>query len=329
MNDHQGPAELVLTAAVARRYYLLGQAKTEIAEALGISRFKVARLLEAARAEGVVRIEIVRQGALDVERSARLQELYGLRHALVVDCATLDPPAVRGQLGRAAADLLGELLTPDDVLGLPWSRGVRAVVDALGDLPRVDVVQLTGALALVTEDSSAVDVVRRAARATGGTPHLFFAPFLLDDAASAGAIRRQPQVAGALAQIARVTVALVGVGAWAPGQSTIHDVATAEERSEAAAAGVVGEAAGILIDREGREVRTTLSDRLVNLDYAELVAVRDAVAVVAGAAKSEAVEAAVRGGLVTGLVCDADLADALLATPPRGVERHGAEPAPA
>jgi len=69
----EGPAELVLQAAVARRHYLQNRSKVEIADELGISRFKVARLLEAARERGLVRIEIVRQGALDVDLSAQLQ----------------------------------------------------------------------------------------------------------------------------------------------------------------------------------------------------------------------------------------------------------------
>src|SRR5690349_23179508 len=113
-----GPAELVLLAAVARRHYLHQQSKVEIAEELGISRFKVARLLESARDRGLVRIEIVRQGSLDVDASARLQERFGLAHAVVVDTADADTGAVRHLLGRAAADLLSDALADGDVSGL-------------------------------------------------------------------------------------------------------------------------------------------------------------------------------------------------------------------
>jgi transposase len=38
-----------LTVAIARRFYLEGKSKVEIAAELGVSRFKVARLLDAAR----------------------------------------------------------------------------------------------------------------------------------------------------------------------------------------------------------------------------------------------------------------------------------------
>ena len=41
-----GPAALVLTATVARRFYLDGASKSDIAAELGLSRFKVARMLD-------------------------------------------------------------------------------------------------------------------------------------------------------------------------------------------------------------------------------------------------------------------------------------------
>jgi DNA-binding transcriptional regulator LsrR (DeoR family) len=307
-----GPAELVLTAAVARRHYLHQQSKVEIAEDLGISRFKVARLLDAAREMGLVRIEIVRQGTLDLDASARLQEEFGLRHAVVVDVHDREAAALRHALGEAAAHLLQEVVTARDVIGLPWSRSVHAVVGALESLPPVEVVQLTGAIVLPDFDSSAVDIVRRASRLAGGTSRVFYAPFVLDDAASAEALRRQPPVAEGLARASSVTIAVVGIGAWAPGQSTIHDLLVAQERDELTRAGVVGELAGVFFDSAGRVCRPPVADRLITLDERALRAIPEVVAVVSGAAKADAVGAALRGGLAQSLVVDSELARALL-----------------
>lgn len=311
----EGPAGLVLLAAVARRHYLMHQSKVEIAEELGVSRFKVARMIEAARERGLVRIEIVRQGTLDVDTSARLQEEFRLAHAVVVDTADAvdtDPGTVRQQLGRAAADLLSEIVVAGDVLGLPWSRSVHAAVGALTGLAHVDVVQLTGAIALPDFDSSAVDIVRRAARVAGGRAHVFYAPFVLDSEDSADALRRQPAVAGGLSRASEVTKALVGVGRWASGESTIHDLLSDKERRALAREGVVGELAGVFFDADGQPLRTALTPRLITLDADQLAAIPEVVAVVAGASKLEAVSAALRGGLVQGLVTDATLARALL-----------------
>ena len=311
--DEDGPAELVMLAAVARRHYLQQQSKVEIAEELGISRFKVARMLEAARERGLVRIEIVRQGSLDVDASARLQEKFGLVHAVVVDAADAEPVAVRQQLGRAAADLLAEVLVDGDVLGLPWSRNVHSMVASLTSLPRVDVVQLTGAIALPDFDSSAVDIVRRAARLSGGRAHVFYAPFVLDSKSSADALRRQRGVVDGLARASAVTKAVVGIGAWQAGQSTIHDLLDDAEQRDLARRGVVGELAGIFFDGSGKPLRPKVAARLITMDPDDLVRVPEVIAVASGAAKAAAVRAALDGGLVHGLVVDVNLADVLLA----------------
>ena len=89
--DSAGPAQLVLLAAVARRYFLDGRSKVEIAEEFGFSRFKVARLIDAARESGVVHIEIRHVDGIDVDLSARLQERFRLQHAVVVDTPNDDP----------------------------------------------------------------------------------------------------------------------------------------------------------------------------------------------------------------------------------------------
>jgi DNA-binding transcriptional regulator LsrR (DeoR family) len=308
-----GPAELVLLAAVARRHYLHQQSKVEIADELGISRFKVARLLESARDRGLVRIEIVRQGSLDVDASARLQERFGLTHAVVVHTADADPVAVRQQLGRAAAELLSEVLTEDDVLGLPWSRNVHAMVGALTSLPRVVVVQLTVAIALPYFDSSGVDIVRGAARLGGGSARVFYAPFVLDTRASADALRRQPAVAEGLARASAVTKAVVGIGHWSPGGSTIHDLLDPEEQVDLANRGVVGELAGVFFDANGKPLRPRVAGRLVTIDAESLRVIPEVVAVASGAPKGPAVRAALEGHLVQGLVVDQELAEALLA----------------
>src|SRR3954453_23229532 len=113
---HDGPARVVLTASVARRYYLDGRSKVEIAEEFGLSRFKVARLLDAARESGLVRIEIGHPGLIDVDLSARLQSAFRVRHAVVVNTPAESPASRRKLLGQVAADLLAEVTGPDYVL---------------------------------------------------------------------------------------------------------------------------------------------------------------------------------------------------------------------
>jgi DNA-binding transcriptional regulator LsrR (DeoR family) len=307
-----GPAQLVLTASVARRYYLDGCSKTEIAQEFDLSRFKVARLLQTARATGLVRIEIDHPGALDVDRSSRLQAAYHLRHAIVIDELDEQPSVLWRHLGEAAAALLSEILTSGDVLGLAWARSVGAMAGALTRLPALPVVQLTGTSvrAGATEGSSAA--VREVARASGGRAYFFSAPLLTADAAAARAQRRQPAVTRALDQFPSVTKAVLGIGLFQAGQSTLYDALDHREQQGLRRRGVCADVSGVLVDVDGNAV-SELADRLIGVSAAELRRIPEVLAVGYGAATAPAVRAALSGGLVNGLVTHAALADVLLA----------------
>src|ERR1700735_4504269 len=117
------PSEVVLAARVARQFYLEGVSKVDIADRLGISRFRVARLLDSARETGMVRIENgVPGGNLDAGLSAELCSVFGLKHAFVFNLPDEDLPALRQRMGEVAGQALMDIVTPDDVLGLSWSR---------------------------------------------------------------------------------------------------------------------------------------------------------------------------------------------------------------
>ena len=306
-----GPAELVLTATVARRFYLEGVSKSDIAAELGMSRFKVARMLDRARETGLVRIELDTRGEIDLDLSVRLRSAHGLRHCVVIDPPEDDEVLLRTALGRAAAELLDEIVEPGDVLGLAWARSLMAMRTALTTLPACDVVQLTGALSLPSDDSS-IELVRDLARKSNGQGYFYYAPMVLPDAATAKTLRTQPDIARAIERYPDVTKAVIGVGAWQQGLSTVVGALTEEERRQIYDLGVRAELSGVQIDGEGSPVSTPLTDRLIGIDAQQLHAVPDVIAVAYGTAKADAVGAGIRGGFITSLVTHTALARELL-----------------
>jgi DNA-binding transcriptional regulator LsrR (DeoR family) len=309
---HDGPARVVLTASVARRYYLDGRSKVEIAEEFGLSRFKVARLLDAARESGLVRIEIRHQGEIDVDLSARLQDRFGLQHSVVVDTPDDDAESLRGRLGREAARLLAEILTPGDVLGLVWARAVSAMARELPPLPGTPVVQLSGALSLPGGPDTSVDVVRDVAGRSGGVAHVFYAPLTVPDAATARALRGQPEVARAFSQLPSVTKAVGGVGLWEAGQSTLYDTSSEHDRRALRELGVCADISGVFLSADGEPVPTELADRMIAISAEEMRTIPEVIVIPYGIRKAPAVRAALRSGLVGGIVTHATLARAVL-----------------
>lgn len=309
-----GPAQLVLTASVARRYYLDGKSKVEIAQEYQLSRFKVARLLELAMTSGMVRIDIIHPGILDVTLSGELSDAYHLQHAVVVDTIEERSEPLRQQIGRAAAQLLSEIVTADDVLGLGWARSLMAMRAELTQLAPCSVVQLTGALSRPDVDESSIELVRDIARIAKGPAYCFYAPMIVPDATTAATLRHQPEVATAFAQFASVTKAVVGVGSWDPPYSTVYDATPAADRESLQRLGVRADVSGTLLDADGAAIQTLLTARMIGIDAAQLRQIPEVIALCYGPdEKARAVRAAILGGCVSSLVTHTTFARALLA----------------
>ena len=306
------PSEVVMAARAARQFYLEGLSKVDIADRLGISRFRVARLLDAARESGMVRIEIgLPGGTLDAGLSAELCSAFGLRHAFVFSLTDDDVPALRQRLGEAAGQALMDIITPDDVLGMAWARALSGLTAALTRFPPCPIVQLTGAVPQ-PDGSDLLDLVRGVARVGGGRAHVFYAPMIVADPETAAAIRRQPDVADAFALVPSVTIAMLSIGAWKPGLSTIFDALTPAERKAMAEIGVHTDIGGAFFDVNGAPLATPLDSRMIITPGPVLASIPTVLAVAYGAGKTSSVLAVLRGKVVNGLVTHTSLARDLL-----------------
>lgn len=307
--------ELHAAALVARRYYLDNQSKIDIAADLGISRFKVARLLEMARAEGIVTIEVHDPRGIDPDLSEALRAALGIRRALVLDAA----PQPRTQVGALAAQYLRETVKPHAVVGLAWSRSTQALVEHLHDLPPCTVVQLCGVIPQAAGEEHNVELVRRAAQNVGATAVTFYAPLVVPDAATATTLRRQPGIADALRRCDHLSVAVIAVGMWAPGDSTVYDALPARQRAVFAKRGAVAESSGLLVAADGRPLHDGLQKRAIAVTESQLRRADDVVALAIEPHRTPAIRALTRSGIVSALITHRAVAERLLAEqPPSG-----------
>jgi len=307
-----GPLEVITAAQVARAFYLGGRSKVEIAGDLGVTRLKVARLLDLARSGGMVRITVVGAGSVDLDLSTRLCEVFGLKHAVVANTSHGDDGETREQLGAVAADLLSEISGPEDVLGIGWARVVLEMATRLHGLQVDRVVQLTGALTRPDVEPSSVDIVRTIAREAGAESSVFYAPMVVSDEQTAQGLYRQDQIAEAVARFDTVTKAVVGVGGWDPPASTLYDALTPAERLVMRSRGVRADLSGVLLDAHGDAVDTPLSRRIIAISAPQLQRVPEVIGVAYGVEKVPAAHAGIRGGYLDALVTHTEFARALL-----------------
>ena len=301
--------DLIETAAVARRHYLDGRTKVQIAEEFGISRFKVTRLLNEALKQGIVTITVSLPNAVDAELSVRLCKQFGLKRAVVVAPPDESPDAVRNSIGQAAARLLMETIRAGDVVGIANGRTISATTRHITSLAPCDVVQLTG-MALSLEADS-VELVRRVSAISGGTPHAIYAPLTVGADTTAVALRADPNIMQAIELFPKVTIALVAVGSWEPPDSQLLQSLTPAERKLLLAQGVCADVAGGLLDSQGRSM-DDLAGRTIGISLEELRRIPNLVVIGGGTRKINAIHAVLKSHLASVLVTDVSVARAIL-----------------
>jgi DNA-binding transcriptional regulator LsrR (DeoR family) len=304
-----GPDELFQRAVVARRYYLEGRTRIQIADEFGISRFKVARMLDEAVESGMVDIRIHNPGSIDVDLSTALQRKYGLEHAYAVAADTSSPAHRVDAVAKAMAELLQSILRDGDVVGVDCGRTLTHIASHLTSLPTCDVVQLTGMAGAIT--SNGADLVRRISEVSGGKSWPLYVPLVVPDARTAGSLAGNRQIQETVGRQAKVSCAIVSVGAWSPGASQVYESLSRDEALQLEAAGVCAETCALLLNSDGKRM-PGLDERRMGIDEAALRAIPTVIAIATGPEKVAATRAVLRSGLASSLVTDIDVAAAVL-----------------
>ncbi|WP_150109987.1 sugar-binding transcriptional regulator [Crystallibacter crystallopoietes] len=303
------PQELIQLAYVSKRYFKDGRTRVQIAEEMGLSRFKVARLIQKALDTGVVKIQIEVPGPIDVDLSLELQEKFQLRTALVVVTAVDTDEQIRSALGQVTADLLSETVREDEVVGLSAGRTLIEMSQQIHAVAHCDVVQLTGVADPLRERG--MMAVNRFSALSGGELYSLPAPLVATDDDAAAVMRRQPAMQRTLKRMSAVTKAVVTIGSW-PHGSLLHDsLVPSGEAAALIAQGVVAEIGTTLLSAGGKII-DTLDNRTIGMTAAELQAVPEVIAVGGGQHKLSAVRAVLASQLPSTLVTDAATARALL-----------------
>lgn len=301
----------LLTVRVAELYYDEDKTQDEIGALLGITRWKVGRLLTQARDRGIVRIEIIHPRArrLGVERE--LKERFGLKDAVVVP----ESDDMLSRVAQAAADYLTSLRPVPRVLGISWGRTLDSVADNLvnGWTSGVTVVQINGGVSLNRRPGTASTTAAEIAHKGGGQAVLLPSPAILERFETAQAISGDRTVAAVLERATTATAYLYSAGV-ADSSSILVDAGylSPADVQELVRKGAVGDVVGRYIDANGNPVDPGLDERTVGLGLDQLRSADTAIFVVAGEAKHDIARAVVTSSLCSVIVTDEVTAAALL-----------------
>lgn len=311
--------DLRLPLRAAMLYYVDGLTHAAIAQRLGVSRATSGRLVARAKAEGLVRIEIVspeeQQARANLERA--LEDELGLAEAVVVAGGTDNSEAIAASTGAAAARVLTRRVRKTDRVGVAWGQTMSAMANSLpkGAARCSEVVMIDGPTNSAAFHTRGEYVVSRCADALGATGYLLAAP-LYADPATVTSLRQDSVISQTLDRGRNCDIALFSVGDVSTSATLFADsLLHPEMLDELAGLGAVGDACGRFFRLDGSAVEGPLVERTVSIGLDDLRDVPVSVLAAGGARKAEAVRGAINAGIVDVLVTDEDVAQAILSAP--------------
>jgi deoxyribonucleoside regulator len=295
-------------------YYEHDLTQAEVGARMGFSRPKVSKLLAEGKERGLVKIEIAEPADDLVPLEIAVEDRHGLREAVVV-ATSEDRETTELSAGRAGAALLARVCTPQTVLGISWGVSMRALADAtpVRSFRCKKVVPLVGGMGKAHIRLHSNEVCAALAEKLEAEHLTLAAPAIARSSLSRAELAALPGIGDTLAEGAACDVAVVGIGGILPTSTMVEaGYFTLEEFLGLRERGIVGDVCCHFLDAAGRTRYPELSERIVGLTPDELRAIDKTIGIATGAEKAPGVAAVARGGFIKALVCDRELAQALL-----------------
>ena len=308
----------LLAVRAAELYYEEDKTQDEIGSLLGITRWKVGRLLAEARARGIIRIEIVHPQARRLGLEHELAEAFGLEACVVVPVD--DPGALPERVARAAADYLVAMRPRTHRLGVSWGRTLHRVAQLLpeGWTTSLQVVQVNGGVSHSAQPGLASATATMIAQKAGGSVTLLPAPAIVEKEDTKRALEQDRGVASVLEHARSSDTFLFSAGPAT--DVSIHVQSGYIDRTDIGLLqrrGAVGDVWGRYITAEGIIADDALDRRTLGLSLDILREAQRSIAVVSGADKHDIALAIAQNGLATILITDEHTAAYLLGSATR------------
>jgi len=280
--------------------------QAQIAEVMGVSRAKVIRLLEEARAQGIVQFSFRKNDSQRVSAEQLLIDRFGLKDAFVIP-TPLDSSAINQSIAQGAAHYVSDHLREDGYLNIGYGDTVSRMLGFLAKNREesLNVVSLTGGVSYYLPSVGT----------TAYSMHLFLTPSPL--VVSSRQVRDALLDEKSLQDVSTMTeyadMSVVGIGAAVEGATVLRNgILNEGELTVLKMQGAVGDVLNHFMDKDGNLIQTEIEDRVISTDLDKLRQLKNVVGVAGGKDKVTAIKAVLNGGYLNVLITDSDTAAELL-----------------
>ncbi len=314
MKSSQIDEQLKRIINISRLYYQDGLSQIEIAKKIGVSRPTIAKALQSARDNGIVKIEIV-DPFMDIHTlQKQLQRKYRLKRVIVTFPQDHTETSVLNSLGNATAEYLNDIVNDNDIIGINWGKTMEAIAKHLHESQRqnVKVVQLKGSVTNSHESNFSTDITKHFNRAFHTQASILPLPVIFDDPQIKSVAIKNRFINNVIQEGEDANIAIFTVGTTRANAMLFRlgylDNATIEGLKKEA----VGDIISHFITKDGSIADISLDARTVAIPLDKLKNKAYSILVAGGEKKLAAIHAALIGKYANVLVVDELAAKKLL-----------------
>lgn len=299
-----------LLVKAAWYYYKDNLTQTEISEILNLSRNKVVRLLDRARAENIVQFHIKGHGVNCLEIERDLVSTFKVPRAFVIPTPAKE---LSRSLSKAAAQYLENNISANDLIGFGWGEAASRIIESLSIDPaiKVSMVTLTGGVNYYFHKRD-YSIEGGLDKFKGGI-HVIPAPFLASTEEMAKNMLSEPSVRNILDLGSLSNHVVVGIGGLSADSTIIkEEKMTLNELIYIKNQNAVGDILGQFFDAKGNLLDLPHHSRLIGTNLNTLKKLNNVIGVAGGPHKTDAIYGALKGGYIDTLITDEETAIALL-----------------
>lgn len=293
-------------------YYIDGLTQKEIAQRVGLSRLKVMRLLQQARADGIVEIHIAPDLRINTGLSRALEGKFELQEAIVTE-----PDADGLTIARAGARYLDRALADGMTLGIGMGRTIASVLPHVSPRKIEDLTirTLAGAYEEPDRETNAYDISWRLSDLFDAVVEPLHSPLIVATPAAREALLEDRLLRTILESLSGCDLALIGLGALDHDSPLVRlGYCTPAQLAALERQGAVGEILGRFYDISGDPIPTDFDLRTIGVTIPELCQIPTVVALAFGEPKVQPITGALHSGCIDVLVTDRETAEAVLAS---------------
>lgn len=291
---------------VSTMYYLEHMKQNDIAKRLGVERTTVSKYLKRAVDKGIVTITVANENFEDIESA--MEKRFGLKECFVVP-KSYDLLAVKQAMGRAGLQLLRRIVANDLVIGLAWGTSIRELTRYAENskLPQInsDFIPLDGGPENIDSEFHVNTLCYELAKSFGGRSHYIYAPAITRTAEIRNAIVQDSNYEKISAFWEKLNIGIVGIGAPVKSSNLIWMGEFGKQAIESLrTTGAVGEICSVFYDKNGKEVQTEFSDRIIAVGLDKLRNLNYSIGMAASREKVMSIMGACKGQLINVLITD-------------------------